>query len=81
MEVAVLVERLHTFGSVDGITGVLLPAEPHTNIHTWPEHRFAAIGALICGGTKLEKVKEVLCRELAVECSIWAMVERGDGIV
>ena len=30
---------------------------------------------------KLEQVKEVLYRELVAERSIWAVVERGGGIV
>lgn len=80
-EATVLAERFHTFGGAGGITGILLLAESHISIHTWPEHRFAAIDAFICGGMKLEKVKEVLCRELAAERSIWAVVERGGGIV
>jgi S-adenosylmethionine decarboxylase proenzyme len=80
-EATVLAERFHTFSGAGGITGVLLLAESHISIHTWPEHRFAAIDAFICGGMKLEKVKEVLCRELAAERSTWAVVERGGGIV
>lgn len=80
-EATVLAERFHTFGGAGGITGVLLLAESHISIHTWPEHRFAAIDAFICGGMKLEQVKEVLYRELVAERSIWAVVERGGGIV
>ena len=80
-EATVLAERFHTFGGEGGITGILLLAESHISIHTWPEHRFAAIDAFICGGMKLEKVKEVLCRELAAERADWTAVQRGGGIL
>ena len=80
-EATILTERFHTFGGAGGVTGVLLLAESHISIHTWPEHRFAAIDAFICGGMKLEKVKEVLCRELAVERVVWTVAQRGEGIL
>ena len=80
-EATILTEHFHTFGGAGGITGVLLLAESHISIHTWPEHRFAAIDAFICGGMKLEKVKEILCRELAAERAVWTVVQRGEGIL
>lgn len=80
-EAIVLAERFHTFGGAGGITGILLLAESHISIHTWPEHRFVAIDAFICGGMKLEKVKEVLCRELAAERAVWTVAQRGEGIL
>lgn len=36
-------------GEAGGVTGVLLLAESHLSIHTWPEHGFAAIDAFMCG--------------------------------
>ena len=30
---------------------------------------------------KLEKVKEVLCRELAAERAVWTVAQRGEGIL
>ena len=76
----ILTEHFHTFGGTGGVTGVLLLAESHISIHTWPEHRFAAIDAFICGGMKLEKVKEVLYRELAAERVDWTVVNRGSDL-
>ena len=78
-EATILTEHFHTFGGAGGVTGVLLLAESHISIHTWPEHHFAAIDAFICGGMKLEKVKEILCRELAAERAVWTVVQRGEG--
>ena len=79
-EATILTEHFHTFGGTGGVTGVLLLAESHISIHTWPEHRFAAIDAFICGGMKLEKVKEILCSELAAERVDWTVVNRGSDL-
>lgn len=80
-EATILTEHFHTFGGAGGVTGGLLLAESHISIHTWPEHRFAAIDAFICGGMKLEKVKEILCRELVAERAVWTVAQRGEGIL
>jgi S-adenosylmethionine decarboxylase len=32
-----------------GISGVLIIAESHIAIHTWPEYRFAAVDVFTCG--------------------------------
>jgi S-adenosylmethionine decarboxylase len=34
-----------------GISGVVVIAESHLSIHTWPEHRYAAIDIFSCGAT------------------------------
>jgi S-adenosylmethionine decarboxylase len=41
--------RLHQFGAAGGVTGVVLLAESHISIHTWPETGFAAIDVFMCG--------------------------------
>jgi S-adenosylmethionine decarboxylase len=46
---SVLHAHLHHFHSSGGVTGVLLLAESHISIHTWPEHDFAAIDVFMCG--------------------------------
>lgn len=39
---------IHKF-PVQGITGMLLLAESHIAIHTWPEHDYVAIDIFTCG--------------------------------
>ncbi len=41
--------RLHHFGPGQGVTGVAILAESHISIHTWPEHRYAALDFFLCG--------------------------------
>lgn len=41
-----------------GVTAVLLLAESHMSIHTWPEYGFAAIDVFTCG-TNMEPAKAV----------------------
>ena len=41
--------NLHHFGAGHGVTGVAVLAESHISIHTWPEHRYAAIDIFLCG--------------------------------
>jgi len=39
-----------------GVTGVVIVAESHFSIHTWPEHGIAAIDALTCSkSVEIEK--------------------------
>ena len=40
----------HQF-SPQGVTGVVIIAESHIGIHTWPEHRYAAVDIFTCGDT------------------------------
>ncbi len=41
-------EVVHAF-SPHGVTGVVVIAESHFAIHTWPEHGFAAVDLFTCG--------------------------------
>lgn len=45
----VLDGHFHPFGPGLGVTGVLLLAESHISIHTWPEHGYAAVDVFMCG--------------------------------
>ena len=44
----VLNADFHDFGDGAGNTGVLMLAESHISIHTWPEDNYAAIDIFVC---------------------------------
>ena len=48
----IVTEVFHTF-SPHGVSGVVVIAESHVAIHTWPEHGYAAVDIFSCG-TKLD---------------------------
>jgi len=50
----VLHSHFHGFGQGQGVTGVVLLAESHISIHTWPEHGFAAADIFMCGEAQPE---------------------------
>lgn len=45
----VLQANVHNFGDGFGVTCVVLLAESHISIHTWPEYEYAAIDVFVCG--------------------------------
>lgn len=45
----VLYRHFHQFGGHGGITGVLVLAESHITVHTWPESHYAAFDIFMCG--------------------------------
>ncbi|ELX11719.1 S-adenosylmethionine decarboxylase proenzyme SpeH [Janthinobacterium sp. HH01] len=50
----VLFSHFHGFGEGQGVTGVVLLAESHITIHTWPECGFAAADLFMCGSARPE---------------------------
>src|SRR6201996_1899423 len=42
--------HFHHFSPNGGVSGVLVLAESHISIHTWPERDFAAVDIFMCGG-------------------------------
>jgi S-adenosylmethionine decarboxylase len=63
----VLGSHFHSFGSEGGITGVVLLAESHISVHTWPESNFAAADIFMCGAADAECALTLLLRALAPE--------------
>ncbi|MCS6891852.1 MAG: adenosylmethionine decarboxylase [Rhodovarius sp.] len=41
--------HFHHFSPNGGVSGVLVLAESHVSIHTWPEKNYAAIDIFVCG--------------------------------
>ncbi|MGB0670354.1 MAG: adenosylmethionine decarboxylase [Rhodospirillales bacterium] len=45
----ILHTHMHSFGPGQGVSGVVVLAESHISIHTWPERDYAAIDIFMCG--------------------------------
>ena len=45
----ILHSHFHHFTPNGGVSGVVVLAESHISIHTWPEREFAAIDIFMCG--------------------------------
>ncbi|XXQ68849.1 adenosylmethionine decarboxylase [Neisseriaceae bacterium B1] len=73
----ILFAYLHQFGDNQGMTGVLLLAESHLSIHTWPEWNFAAIDIFLCGNLQPEQAKNVLQQALQAQTVQWQVLPRG----
>ncbi len=68
----VIESRFHKF-SPFGISGVVVIAESHLTIHTWPEYGYAAVDVFTCG--------EVLKPEVAANYMIDKFQSRSPSIV
>ena len=61
-----------------GISGVVVIAESHLTIHTWPEYRYAAIDIFSCGDTlKPADAAQFLMAQFGAEHSSVMEVQRG----
>ena len=77
----ILAGHFHHFGAGMGVTGVLLLAESHISIHTWPEHGFAAVDIFLCGTHDMAAARDCLVAALAGGCWQWRVVSRGDDLI
>lgn len=67
----VLHSHFHSFGEQLGVTGVVLLAESHISIHTWPEEGFAAADIFMCGNAQPERALAILRAALpAADCQV-----------
>jgi S-adenosylmethionine decarboxylase len=73
----VLDKSFHHFAP-QGVSGVVLIAESHLSLHTWPEHAYAAVDIFTCGTTvKIEVAADALIRELGSKDPSLMEVKRG----
>jgi S-adenosylmethionine decarboxylase len=56
----ILHAHFHQFGEGGGVSGVVVLAESHISIHTWPERAFAAIDVFMCGACDPMKTLPVI---------------------
>ena len=61
----VLHSYMHPFGAEKGVSGVVVLAESHIAIHTWPERGYAAADVFMCGACDPRRAVAVLREVLA----------------
>ena len=72
----VLFSHFHGFGTGLGVTGVVLLAESHITIHTWPENGYAAADIFMCGAAQPELALAVIEQTLAPASRQINLIER-----
>ena len=73
----VLGESFHQF-SPQGVSGVIIIAESHLTMHTWPEHGYAGADIFTCGTrVKPEKAAKVIIAKLKPSTHSIILMERG----
>jgi S-adenosylmethionine decarboxylase len=69
--------HVHPFDVHGGVTGVAVLAESHISIHTWPEHRYAAVDAFMCGAAQPQACIDVLRETFKPEQCVVQEIMRG----
>ena len=73
----VLGDSFHPF-SPQGVSGVVIIAESHLSIHTWPEYNYAAVDIFTCGtSVEPEKAAELLIEKLGARSHSATEIQRG----
>lgn len=73
----VVEERFHRFAP-QGVSGVVVLAESHVAVHTWPENGFAALDVFTCGRPEMARsIADHLVELLAPEEVEIQEVDRG----
>ena len=58
-----VLQRITQRFSPVGVTAILILAETHISVHTWPEHGYAAVDIFVCGEGKDPEVAWDVVRE------------------
>lgn len=69
--------HFHHFTPNGGVSGVLVLAESHISIHTWPERNFAAVDVFMCGACDPQKTIPVMQSCFEAERVDDSMLRRG----
>lgn len=75
----ILFSQFHTFGEALGVTGVVLLAESHISIHTWPECGFAAVDIFMCGVAEPQFALDVIEQAFRPQSRVVHTIARGAG--
>lgn len=61
-----------------GVSGVVIIAESHLSIHTWPEYNFAAVDVFTCGDViEPKNAVKPLAEKLKAKSTTYIEVKRG----
>jgi len=61
-----------------GVSGVVIIAESHISIHTWPEHSFAAVDVFTCGDViEPKNAVQPLAEKLKAKSTSYIELKRG----
>ncbi len=73
----ILGDSFHRF-SPQGVSGVVVIAESHLSVHTWPEYGYAAVDVFTCGSVVNPRVAaEVLIEKLGSKNHVLTEIPRG----
>ncbi len=72
----IVTHSFHRFNP-QGISGVVIIAESHLAIHTWPERAFAAVDFFSCGGVDMDRGLALLKQALAAREETRLALDRG----
>lgn len=73
----ILHSHFHHFSPNGGVSGVVVLAESHISIHTWPERNFAALDIFMCGACDPHLAIPVLQRFFKPERTLLDEQRRG----
>jgi S-adenosylmethionine decarboxylase len=69
--------HFHPFGEGNGVSGVVILAESHLSIHTWPEFGVATIDCYVCGSCDPTLATPVLKDKFKAETHKGTLYRRG----
>jgi S-adenosylmethionine decarboxylase proenzyme len=73
----ILGDSFHRF-SPQGVSGVVVIAESHLSVHTWPEYGYAAVDVFTCGSTvDPQRAADVLIERLGSRNHSLTEIKRG----
>jgi S-adenosylmethionine decarboxylase len=75
----IITSHFHHFGEEHGVSGVVVLAESHISIHTWPETGYAAIDVFMCGDCDPIKTLEIFEDELYSRDVRYQLIMRPSG--
>jgi len=73
----ILHSHFHKFGDGDGVTGIVVLAESHASVHTWPEYEYAAVDIFMCGGCDPQVALNIIKRAMNAKVRDKVTLQRG----